>query len=113
MNLAKLFLVKKTQRGGDGGVGFSSPVAHRKVLKRSVRSPLSENVKNLWNFLKKGQTHLNLLASALRPGLKCHHPERAEGHLTPRFSSAGLPGTLEGKDFLFFIPQVGCSKTIC
>lgn len=35
--------------------------------------------KNQWNFLEKGRIHLNLPASALRPGLKCHHPERAEG----------------------------------
>lgn len=70
MNLAKLFLVKKTQRGRDGGVSFSSAVAHRTVLKCSVRSPLSENVKKPMELSRKRSNPFELASQRFEAWFK-------------------------------------------
>lgn len=70
MNLTKLFLVKETQRGREGGVGFSSAVAHRKVLKRSVRSPLSENVKKHMELSRKRSNPFELASQRFEAWFK-------------------------------------------
>ena len=60
--------------------------------KNSVRSRLLENVKTQGTLWKKRSNPLEIASLYYETWFKCQHLERAEGFLTFRYPSSGLPG---------------------